>query len=76
MKLVDQLLGQLEVVRRFPNLCICGCIRPTGRGSGDSGNAIWSRECRQLTILPLPIRRQTLVAAPVAVEKRQAVFTG
>jgi hypothetical protein len=75
MNLVDQLLGQLEVVRRFPNLCVCGCIRPTERGSGASGNNIWSRECRQRTILPVPIGRQTSVAAPVAVEKRQAVFT-
>jgi len=41
----------------------------------NSDNAIWSRECGRLPILPLPICRQSSVAAPMAVDQRLAVCT-
>jgi len=51
-----------------PNSCVHGCIRPTGRGNGASNIAVWSRECDRLPILPLPVRRQSSVATPMAAD--------
>jgi hypothetical protein len=67
--------GHVRGCPPVPSLCVCGCIWPTGRGSGASDNAVWSRECGRLPILPLPIRRQSSVAAPMAVDQRPAACT-
>jgi len=67
--------GHVRGCPPVPSLCVGGCIRPTGRGSGASDNTVWSQECGRLPIPPLPIRQQSSVTAPMPVDQRPVVCT-